>query len=934
MTSGLHPYTIVLRHQPYGEQNPYIPLPYERSPRNPSTGDIVVLNIETDIVPKAISVWCVWQTEGIVSENRVAAVLTTQEETSDHWQVMLPAFRGGETIHYRLFAENGEMKTESEEFTFTVTSWEKIISVISIEKTGNSFEAILSTEKKGLNVRMVLESDFIDTLALKLSTSSKKTGITNIPLQPESLSVEFGEIKFLLRNDPFSLEFIRMSDGIKIQSVGPMRVLVDKTGTLLQYQLSFVSPSNEAFYGFGERFNALDQRGNHLDNYVFHQYTGQGKRSYIPIPFFISSRGYGVWLKTDRNAEFDLAASKDNCWSVTGNADDDSSIDINFFFHVRAFDIVKAFTEQTGKPKLPPSWAFGLWMSSNDWNCQSEVLQQMRETQKHQIPASVLVIEAWSDEITFYVWNDAQYHQKPSGQTMNLGDYTFPREGRWPDPKAMVDELHQNGLRLVLWQNPAIKQGDVNEHVDETLNLADQSYAIEHGYVVLKADGSPHRVEPHAPWFRNSLVLDFTNPDAANWWLKQREYLVKELGVDGFKTDGGEHIWDTQTRFHNGMRGTRGINNYPLAYESAYDRFMQDHRNRDFVLFSRAGYTGAQQYPCHWAGDEKSTWDAFRATLHALLNAGLCGIPFVGWDIAGFSGPLPSSDLYLRATAFSTFCPIMQYHSDVNKQRKPSRDRTPWNIQEQTGDTEVIPAFRMFANLRMNLLPYILSQAQYCCETGLPLMRTISLEYPHDANCRKYPYEYLFGDSLLIAPVTEEGVTTWPVFLPEGKWRDFWTGKIHNGPVELKVDAPRNRIPVYQKKGSVVVLNPDQTGELGSYVGNSTESFQHLTLQIFPGSRFETPILSSSQDAPILVTVDEVKDPKTIFINIPAIQRELELKITAEEPSSITVNHKNLTRVDNVGGSTSPLGWQWDVQRREIRIHLPVLTEETTILIQ
>ncbi|KAF0105250.1 MAG: putative glycosidase, partial [Chloroflexi bacterium] len=333
---------------------------------------------------------------------------------------------------------------------------------------------------------------------------------------------------------------------------------------------------------------------------------------------------------------------------------------------------------------------------------------------------------------------------------MALLDYTFPPEGRWPDPKVMIDELHQYGTRLVLWQNPVIKFVEEREQLDDTLNQADQAYATEHGYVVLKADGTPHRVEAHMPWFCNSLVLDFTNSEAADWWFKKREYLVTELGVDGFKTDGGEHLWDNETRFSNGMRGYTGINYYPLAYEATYDRYMEKHRKRDFVLFSRAGYTGAQLYPCHWAGDENSTWDAYRATLRALFNAGLSGFPFVGWDIAGFAGPLPSSDLYLRATAFSVFCPIMQYHSDVNHQRLPSRDRTPWNIQQQTGNMNVISIFRDYANLRMNLLPYLLSQAQISSKSGLPLMRTLPLVYPQDFTCRDYPYEYFFGDSLLV----------------------------------------------------------------------------------------------------------------------------------------------------------------------------------------
>jgi alpha-glucosidase (family GH31 glycosyl hydrolase) len=200
------------------------------------------------------------------------------------------------------------------------------------------------------------------------------------------------------------------------------------------------------------------------------------------------------------------------------------------------------------------------------------VLRQLHLTQQHEIPSSVLVIEALSDEINFYTWNDSKHEAKPSGQAYQLADYSFPAEGHWPDPKAMIDELHQAGLRLVLWQIPAMTAGNPAEHLDETQKEADQAYANEKGYVIRKANGEPHRIEAHSAWFVNSLVFDFTNPEAANWWMDKRAYLVREMGVDGFKTDGGEHLWDTTAQFANGMQGAQGINYYPVAYEGATRR--------------------------------------------------------------------------------------------------------------------------------------------------------------------------------------------------------------------------------------------------------------------------------------------------------------------------------------------------------------------------
>ncbi|KAF0105565.1 MAG: glycosyl hydrolase 31, partial [Chloroflexi bacterium] len=921
--------TLVLRHQPYGEYHPYIPLPYERTPRDPFSGDPVILNVETESNQTVDSVWCEWNEIGSSEIHHENAVLTSKDETLAHWQVVLSAFKGGEVIIYHFGARTGEQSIQGENYSFHVNTWVEVTSLVAVNPVTDQLDIHLATQRQGFDLNITLALEPAGYLSYKLSTNRNeiltKTKIESV------YTADWKDFKITLQENPFTLEIKRSSDGLVIKSKLPLQVLVDQNGRVLQYHLEFESPTDEAFYGFGERFNALDQRGNRLDNHVYGQYTSQGKRTYIPVPFFVSSRGYGLWLKTSRQTQFDLAATNPDSWYLEGRAEDDESLELTWFLQPQPYDNVKAFTQVTGRPKVPPAWVFGPWMSSNDWNNQVEVLNQLHETQKLQIPASVLVIEAWSDEINFYVWNDAQYRQKPSSEPCKLSNFKFPRKSRWPDLKAMVDELHQNDVRLVLWQNPTIKFAEQHERLDDTLNQADQAYAIEQGYVVKKTDGTPHRIEAHMPWFQNSLVLDFSNPEAADWWFSKREYIVTELGVDGWKSDGGEHIWDPQTRFFNGMRGIDGINQYPVYYEAAYDRFMQKLRGNDFVLFSRAGYTGSQKYPCHWAGDENSTWDAFRATLSALLNVGLCGLPFVGWDIAGFAGPIPTSELYIRAAAFSVFCPIMQYHSDVNGLERTSRDRTPWNIQKQTGDTRVVPTFRKFANLRMNILPYILNQVQLSSDIGLPLMRVMGLVYPNDPKCRKYDNQYFFGEDLLVAPVIEDGVEDWPVYLPEGIWRDFWTGNILQGPVENKVNVPVDRIPVYQRQGSILPLNLNHSGELCTPVGNSCDHVDDLTLIVFPGSDLQSSMTIMPDSSPLSLEMKSNSDEVDLTLHISASPIDLHLVISTKEPKTVFLNEVLFPRRVDLIGTPSNSEWTWDEQRKEIRVHL-IASASNTIL--
>jgi alpha-glucosidase (family GH31 glycosyl hydrolase) len=181
------------------------------------------------------------------------------------------------------------------------------------------------------------------------------------------------------------------------------------------------------------------------------------------------------------------------------------------------------------------------------------------------------------------------------------------------------------------------------------------------------------------------------------------------------------------------------------------------------------------------------------------LNAGLSGIPFWGWDIAGFSGEIPSAELYLRAAGMAAFCPIMQYHSEFNDHRQPLRDRTPWNIAERTGHPEVLDIYRHYVKTRLQLMSYILAEARHCAKTGEPLMRPLLLDWPADPQAWQVTDQYCFGRSLLIAPVIEPGVTERRLYLPDGQWQEFWTGMKFTGPQWITVPAPLERLPVFRK---------------------------------------------------------------------------------------------------------------------------------------
>jgi 1,3-alpha-isomaltosidase len=565
----------------------------------------------------------------------------------------------------------------------------------------------------------------------------------------------------------------------------------------------------ERVVGFGERFNALNQRGVELDSVVFEQYKQQGVRTYMPVPFAIvcGGDGWGFHVATSRRVWFDVGRSEpDRLWVEAALDPDRPALDLRLYAGGPR-DVLASFLDETAVPALPPDWVFRPWMSANEWNTQERVMAEVERSEREGIPAGVLVIEAWSDESTFVAFRDARYEVHKDGSPHRLADFEFPVDGAWPDPKGMVDELHRRGIKLLLWQIPLLKALPAPRGQAR----ADRDTAVARGYVVHEADGRPYR--NRGWWFPSALMPDLTSADARRWWLEKRRYLVEDLGIDGFKTDGGEHAWGDDLHYADGTTGAETNNRFPVLYAEAYHELLAS-LGREPVTFSRAGFTGAGAYPCHWAGDEGSTWDAFRASITAGLTAGASGIFFWGWDVGGFSGPLPTAELYLRGSAMACFCPIMQYHSEFNHHRSPSNDRTPWNIAERTGEPRVLEIYRRYAQLRERLLPYIVEQARRAVERRVPLMRALLFE-DDDPRVWDFPHQYLFGDDLLIAPVTAPGAARWQVYLPAGDWVDAWTGEPAETGCVVEREVPLDVIPVYVRAQAAGGLHPLFSGGTG-----------------------------------------------------------------------------------------------------------------------
>ncbi len=850
-----HSQSIMLKHIPCGFQNPYRKESYERLPNYPVEGDEVVLNLVAEPIRDNQNAYANYRVGD--RENRIKMQLVRADGGEEHYTASIGAFNYRDIVEYYFTVDEEEVK--SEVYSFSVRKWLPIGSLINAVK---------------LDDYILLQFDGLSQYSGYINMKIKKEGKNSLKFEVSRdteyfLSSNERTLKLIFETFELIVDIVDKSininalDGCSIRSINLenfIELLCDEKGIIHKLRYDFDIEDSERFFGMGERFSRIEYRGQDLDNYVYNQYRDQGLKAYIPMPFTISSGGYGIYLDTAHYSIFRFDTRKADILEIETEVDCQEQRSDLYLFYGAPRVVISNFLMLTGKPVMVPKWSLGPWMSSNNWDSQREVQSQVDLTNKFGIPATVLVIEQWSDEATFYIFNDAQYEVKDGKDALEYNDFKFEEWGRWPDPKSMVDYLHNRGIKVLLWQAPVMKYMDGISH---TQRDEDERAMLEMGYHVKRKDGTPYRV-PYYEWFKGSLIPDFTNGGATEWWMKKRKYLLTDVGIDGFKTDGGECIYGDDTVLSNGKNGAEMRNLYPNLYIKTFWDYAASHTGGESVTFSRAGYSGAQTAPIHWAGDERSTFEAFRASIRAGLSASMSGLVFWGWDLGGFNGEIPTAELFIRSTEMAALCPIMQYHAETKGEY--NRDRTPWNISSRTNCPEVIDVYRKYANLRMNLIPYIYSEAVESVSKGIPMMRSMFLQYPWDSKCMDDWTQYFFGENLLIAPVINEGERGREVYLPEGSWCGLFNGAQSAGGKTLYVDAELGDIPVFIKENSIIPLNLDETLELCSDVGNSVVAYKNLTFLMY--------ILSS-------ITIEFIDDLGS-RINISAKRKNDEISLEVQ----------------------------------------------------
>ena len=529
----------------------------------------------------------------------------------------------------------------------------------------------------------------------------------------------------------------------------------------------------ELIYGLGERFDSLTRNGRTVD---FHNKDAVGttsRRTYVNIPFFMSTKGYGLFLNSAAETDWQVATTDTGAvqFSVF-----EPQMDYFVFCAKTPKEILKLYCKLTGFSKLPPVWSFGLWMSRNSytsWEVAEDIAKQLRE---NDIPCDVLHLDtAWFSSD----WNC---------------DLRFSTE-RFPEPEEHMKKLKDDGFHVSLWQYNYIPPRPDN------LNYP---VADEKGYLAKDEDGRRYHYPVVGGW-SDDAIIDFSNPEARDWYAEQIRSLMR-MGAGAIKTDFGEGI--PEAAKYACVEGKYFHNLYTLVYNGTVFDACKDVTGEN-IVWARSGTAGSQRFPIHWGGDSQCTFDALASTLRGALTAGISGIPFFSHDIGGFIG-LPDDELYVRWAQLGLFSSHSRCHGAGD-----FTYREPWRFSKEACDI-----FRYYDKLRYSLMPYIYREAAECVKTGLPMMRALWLEYPEDRNVRHIDDQYLFGRSLLIAPVLKpmSQSKTRDIYLPDGVWIDYFTKeKIVSRGQWITQSVTLEKMPIFVKQGAVLEYCAEGTSLANGY---------------------------------------------------------------------------------------------------------------------
>jgi len=513
----------------------------------------------------------------------------------------------------------------------------------------------------------------------------------------------------------------------------------------------------EYVYGLGEHFTPFVKNGQVVDMWQADGGTAS-EQAYKNIPFYITNRGYGILVDNEADVRFEIASEKVArvCMSCEGEAFD--------YFVVNGGnmkDTVRLYTALTGRPALPPAWSFGLWLSTSfttsyDENTTNSFIQGMKD---RDIPVSVFHFDCyWMQgyEWCNFIWDPVTF----------------------PDPEGMIRRYHEKGLKICVW---------LNSYIGQKSPLFKE--AAEKGYLIRKTNGDVWQTDL---WQPAMGIVDFTNPAATEWYREKLRALLR-MGVDCFKTDFGERIPVRDIAYFDGSDPVKMHNYYTQLYNRAvFSLLLEERGENEAVVFARSATVGGQCFPVHWGGDCSAEFTSMAETLRGGLSFALCGFGFWSHDISGFESTA-TPDLYKRWCQFGLLSSHSRLHGSASY-------RVPWLF-----DDEASVVLRKFTRLKCALMPYLYQKAVEAHEEGTPMLRPMILEFPDERACDTLDLQYMFGDSLLVAPIFRESGEV-DYYLPEGTWVHLLDGNEKAGGRWYREKYDYMSLPLFVRENTILPM--------------------------------------------------------------------------------------------------------------------------------
>ena len=534
--------------------------------------------------------------------------------------------------------------------------------------------------------------------------------------------------------------------------------------------LGFRLHYDESIYGFGEHFTNFNKVGQTVTMRNYDTLGCRDETAYKNIPFYISSRGYGLYVHD--HGVFDFHIGSESAATLSAHIPG-RSLEYYLFVNPSMKEILSAFMKLTGPAVLPPKWSFGLWYSTGfKGNSRKKVEADAARFRQEEIPCDVMHFDCYwlrEDRWCDFIWDEVLY----------------------PERQTMIAELKEKGYKICLWMNPYV-----------TITAKMYQEGSQKGYFAKNQKGEPYQADLWHGLLSPCALLDFTNQEAVQWFKGKVKVILQE-GVDILKTDFGEDI-PYDAVFSNGMTGKEMRNVYSRLYNQAVFEVSQECKGAgNAVVWARSGCAGMQQFPVCWSGDPHSSYEGMAATLRGGLSMAMSGVPFWSHDMGGFYGEV-CKELFIRWSQFGLFTSHSRLHGTTTRQ--------PWAYDEET---KLI--LKKFIRLRYRLMPYIWKTAKECTEKGIPFIRPMVLEYQHDRNTRDIYNQYFFGSDILVAPVFGGDKACREVYLPEGTWEEMLGDRrIFGGVKWYSFECPLDYLPVFKRQGSKI-----ETEDVRMYVEES-----------------------------------------------------------------------------------------------------------------